>query len=147
MEQHRRCYKLIVLVSPVVRLSINNQVELNQMSIYDSLPSSQKWLEKTKLHNNKECGVASTCPVIFGSSLLRRFMSLPKAATATGEMHCILLCYMHFVNFFRHSRTTARQQKRTKLLCSLHFGSRSARFGPKSTETLALKYFSNCNFS
>ena len=144
MEQHRRCYKLIVLVSPVARYpsTIHEyQVKLNQISIYDSLPSSQKWLKTMKLHNNKECGVASTCPVIFGSSLLRRFMSLPKAATATGEMHCILLCYMHFVNFFRHSRTTARQQKRTKLMCSLHFGSHSARFGPEINIDAGTKIF------
>jgi hypothetical protein len=112
------------------------------MSIYDSCYRHEvaKVPEKNEIAQLQRMRSRKHLSRNFGSSLCVDLW-VDQKRRRTGESQCILLCYMHFVHFFRHSRTTAKQLTRIKLLCFLQFASRS---WPKST-AMAPKYLCNWN--
>lgn len=121
-----------------------------------------KQFNKTRTHkeelcNKKECWSRNHLSRNFGSSLFASIYDSPKNGNdgrKSERLLCILLCYMHFVNFFRHSTSrseiASKARKRRKIMMLPMFGSFSRIFlGLQlndDDDDDGTKIFCNCNF-
>jgi hypothetical protein len=84
-------------------------------------------------------------------------MNLPKAATKTAKINIAVHTFMlhAFRAFFLDTQERGKCERtaENQIIMLFNFGSRSRLFGSSTNQTtattmmMALKYFSNCNFS